>query len=446
MPLLADIFSAGDTLKRRIRDFASDPMLYAEQMGGIAQEQGKELKSLRDLAFGDPKDPLKITNRQAFDAYAERAMEGPLSFANMGITKVGGKTLREILYGDKPNLAPAEKAAITRYEKELLNPAVLRREKMRIVGGENILAPTPGTTFVPEVGIRPETLVDKRIVPVMGDLSIAGNTVSQIAGVPLSRPVVQQGGRLYSQIEPNVQQGVGWASEPAAASSKTANLNKWSDEDTLGVFLGMGPESINFSHHMAEGMIGQLAALKPSREAIRELNQTIRNASVVNQETKEVSYPFKNFVGVDSPSIYEAMANDGQLRKAIVEKMSLAKFRNMGFPRWEDTAAVMTEPGLKQGFAGQTMFRATPGGTVLEPIYKHGSYSAGIPGQYLGGLLNAQGEVVGVPARLLWPKTYEGMEAAGKKEAQIARSMQMKHHGEKFTAEALDPLMKFLGY
>jgi hypothetical protein len=53
---------------------------------------------------------------------------------------------------------------------------------------------------------------------------------------------------------------------------------------------------------------------------------------------------------------------------------------------------------------------------------------------------------VGAPAELLFPKTFQRMRKSGKTEANIARSMQVAHHGEKFTEESLDPLMKFLGY
>ena len=53
---------------------------------------------------------------------------------------------------------------------------------------------------------------------------------------------------------------------------------------------------------------------------------------------------------------------------------------------------------------------------------------------------------MGAPADLLFPKTYARMRGMGKTEANIARSMQVAHHGEKFTDEGLDTLMKFLGY
>lgn len=435
MPLLADIFSAGNTLKRKIKDLPGQIQLSDEQ-----------LTSLRDLAFGDPKNPLKITNPEAFKEYAEMGMSTPLSFANMGITKLGGKTIRELLYGDKPNLTSAEKSALTRFEKELKNPTVLRRERAKAEGTGDIIAPTPDVVTISEIGLHPEKLVGKRIVPVMGDLSDVGGAVTQIAGVPLERAVLRQGGRKYGLIGQNVGEKVAWASEPAAASSKTANLAKYPDEDVLGIFVGMGPQSINFSHHMAEGMVGQLKSLEVPQKAIKQLNKSVRETWVKDPNTKEIRYPFKDFAGVDAENIYDLMAKDGQLRKAIVENMSKAEFRNMGFPRWEDTAKVMTEPGLYQGEAGRMMFKGVPGGQIVTPSFQHGSYSAGIPGEYVGGLRGPSGEITAAPVEFLMPKTFEGMRAAGKKDPQIMRSLQMSHHGEKFTEEALDPLMRFLGY
>jgi hypothetical protein len=282
----------------------------------------------------------------------------------------------------------------------------------------------------------------------MGDLSATGGTVNQIAGIPLRQSVQRQGGKDYMLIKPNVKQGVAWASEPAAAASKTENLRMFADkgEDALGIFVGMSPQGINFSHHMAQGMVGQLPTLPITKQAYKELREDVRKTWIKDPETGAKRYPFKDFAGVDSPNIYELMSKDGQLRKAIVESMSKAKFRDQGFPRWEDTAKVMSDPRLTQGEAGRSMFIAQPGAEPLVPKFQHGSYSMGIPGQYFGGLQAKSGEIVGAPAELLFPKTFERMRKAGKTEANIARSMQVAHHGEKFTAESLDPLMQFLGY
>lgn len=360
---------------------------------------------------------------------------------------VGGIPIRELLYPGKDKLTSAEKSAVTRFEKSLANRAVRQREEMRLAGGD-IIAPTPGLVKIQEIGINPEQLVGRRIVPVAGDLSQTGGSVSQIAGIPLREIVQRQGGREYILLEPNVRQGVAWASEPAAASSKTENLRMFADkgEDVLGVFLGMSPQGINFSHHMANAMVGQLPALPITKEAYRALRDDVRKTWIKDPNTGERRYPFTNFPGVDSANIYELMAKDGQLRKAIVESMSKAGFRDMGFPRWEDTARVMNDPRLFQGEMGRSMFIAQPGAGPMVPEFQHGSYSMGIPGQYFGGLRSASGEIVGVPGDLLMPQTFKGMRGAGKTEANIARSMQVAHHGEKFTEEALDPLMKFLGY
>jgi len=395
-----------------------------------------------------PQEAINVATNVAGGGFAA---SGSAPAAAMGAFKrganVGGIPIRELLYPGRGDLTAAEKSAVTRFEKSLANRAVRQREEMRLAG-KDVVVDTPGLVKIQEIGINPESLVNKVIVPVMGDLSATGGTVKQVAGIPLQKEVLRQGGKDYMLIEPNVKQGVAWASEPAAASSKTENLRMFADkgEDALGVFVGMSPQGINFSHHMAEGMIGQLPNLPITKQAYKELREDVRNTWVKDPETGERRYPFKDFAGVDSPNIYEIISKDGQLRKAIVESMSKAKFRDQGFPRWEDTAKVMSDPRLTQGEAGRSMFIAQPGVGPMVPEYQHGSYSMGIPGQYFGGLQSKSGEIVGAPAELLFPKTFQRMRKSGKTEANIARSMQVAHHGEKFTEESLDPLMKFLGY
>jgi hypothetical protein len=395
-----------------------------------------------------PQEALNVATNVAGGGFAA---SGSAPAAALGAfkrgTNVGGIPIRELLYPGRGDLTAAEKSAVTRFEKSLANRAVRQREEMRLAGSD-IINPTPGLVKIQEIGINPASLLNKTLVPVAGDLSMTGGTVSQIAGIPLSQAVQRQGGREFMLLKPNVKQNIAWASEPAAASSKTENLRMFADkgEDALGIFLGMSPQGINFSHHMAEGMVGQLPTLPIAKQAYKELREDVRKTWIKDPDTGVKRYPFKDFAGVDSPNIYELMSKDGQLRKAIVESMSKAKFRDQGFPRWEDTAKVMNDPRLFQGEAGRSMFIAQPGVGPMIPQFKHGSYSTGIPGQYFGGLQAKSGEIVGAPADLLFPKTFERMRKAGKTEANIARSMQVAHHGEKFTQETLDPLMKYLGF
>jgi hypothetical protein len=371
--------------------------------------------------------------------------------ANRG---VGGIPARELLYPNKAQLTPAEKSAVTRFEKSLSNQAVMRREEMRLAGGD-IVKPTPGVKLIPEVPYSPEKLVGKRLVPVFGDLSPIGGDVYQVAGVPLSKAVTQQAGRKYSLLEPNVEQNIAYASEPGAAASKIANLNKFPDDDVLGVFYGGSPESVDFSHHMAQSFVRQLGALSPKKEAIKLFNKTIENTPVevaVAGSTKKVkTYPFKNFAGIDSPNIEELMTvkgtgdfTPGQLRTAISKAVNTAKFRDLGFPLYSDTLKVMTEEGLRPGYAGQTLFEAIPNKGIAQPEYIHQSYSAGIPGRYVGGL-NIENKETGVPADLLFPELFSQQRARGARDDQILAKMRMSHQGEKFTEQGLEALMKYLG-
>jgi hypothetical protein len=369
--------------------------------------------------------------------------------------KVAGIPIRELLYPNRSDLTSAEKSAVTRFEKSLSNQAVMRREEMRAAGGD-IITPTPGLKMIPEMEIDPQNLIGKRLVPVFGDLSGVGGDVSQVAGVPLSKPVTQQGGRRYASIDPNVQQGIAYASEPSAALNKIANFNKFPDEDVLGVFFGGGPESVNFSHHMAQSFVRQLDALKPSKDSLKQFNKAIENSFVEVADPasgkKVRKYPFKNFAGIDSPNIEELMTvkgtgdfTPGQLRIAISDAVNKAKFRDMGFPVYGDTQKVMTEQGLTPGSAGQLIFRPTQGQSIVQPDYIHSSYSAGMPGQIMGGINVVNKPQTGVPAEKLFPKLFAEQRARGARDDQILAKMRMSHQGEKFTEADFDALIGFLG-
>jgi hypothetical protein len=395
----------------------------------------------------------QVMERGGLSAEMLKAMaEGTQSQAREA--KIAGIPIRELLFPNRKDLTPAEKSAVTRFEKSLAVPAVRRREEMRATGGD-IITPTAGLKMIPEMEINPRDLIDKRLVPVFGDLSPVGGDVSQVAGVPLSKPVIQQGGRRYASIQPNVDQGIAYASEPSQALSKIANFGKFPDEDVLGVFFGGGPESVNFSHHMAQSFVRQLDALKPSKDAVKQFNQAIKESFVdVNDPLtgkKVRKYPFTNFAGIDSPNIDELMTvkgaadyTPGQLRTAISEAVSKAKFRDMGFPVYGDTQKVMTEQGLTPGYAGQLIFRPTQGQSIVKPDYTHSSYSAGMPGQILGGVNVVNKPRTGVPANLLFPELFERQQAKGARYDQILAKMRMSHQGEKFTEKHFDALMDYM--
>jgi len=382
------------------------------------------------------------------------ATSGGVPAGSLGMgARVGGKTVRELLYGDKPNLTPADKSAITKLEKALKIPAVSRREEMR-AGGQTIATPTPGLTTISEIAFNPEKLVGKTLVPVFGDTSAIGKDVSQIKGVPLSKPVTQQGGFQYPLVQSNVAEDIAYASEPTAAANKIKNFEKFAGDDVLGVFLAGGPRSIDFSHHQAQGLVRQLDAIQPSVKAVKNFDRSLREFSVIKKDAEGNSvktYPFKNLsTSIISPDMEILMSQrttkdftPGQLRTAISQLMYKDEFQKQGFPVYEDALEAFVDPRLQKGFMGQTIFEAIPGREIQIPSYTHQSYSAGIPGRYLGGL-QAQSGNLGAPAELLFPQLFAKNRAAGKSDDATFSSMLKSHQGEKFTEEALDPLMQFL--
>jgi hypothetical protein len=373
--------------------------------------------------------------------------------------KVGKVKAIDVLFPGRTqaSLTSVEKRALTKYKNSLDVPAVMRRERLALEGGGNIVDPTPGEKFREGLGIDPTYLMDKYVVPVSSDWSGGGETIKQAAGVPLARPVKKQAGTKYGLLEQNIEEDVGWASMPGAASSKTNNLNEYADlGDTVGVSSLLGQDSSNFSHHIAQGLIGQLPVLRPSKDATKLLDVTIQN-KIVPKKLKDgtviKTQPFKNFPGVGSENIYDIMAQGtkdysaGDIRKAIAEEMSKAEFRDLGFPKWDTFTNLVNEPGAYTGASGGVMFKAKPKGTILTPTYQHGSYTAGIPTEgVLGGFKNAAGEIVTVPDYTIFRKTFDRLRKQGKTDANIRTSILKAHHGEQVDQQTIDGLLKYLGY
>ena len=382
------------------------------------------------------------------------------STANMA-ERVGKMKASEVLFPGRTeaSLTPAEKSALTKYKSILDTPAVMRREQARLFGTGDIVQPS--LNVAQEFGVHPTALLDKYAVPILWDTSATGGNVTQIAGIPLTQGmrdatpafVQRQGGRRYPYIQENLQQGIGGASNETAQISKINNLNKYSDlGDTVGVQMNLAPSGINFSHHVAESYVGALNALKPSREALTSFRDAVRNTKSVNPVTKEVTYPYNKFPGLDSPNIREIMATGvpdqysaGNIRKAIGEVGSTAAMQNQGFPRWQDVYNVMSEPGAETGMA-HTLLSVKPNTQMVTPNFQHGSYNAGLEAKLLGSFLNAKGEVVGVPDRFMMPKTFAKKMAEGKNINNIRTSLLKSHHGEKLDQEAIDNIARYLGY
>ncbi|MEI6287174.1 MAG: hypothetical protein WCP79_11780 [Bacillota bacterium] len=441
MPTLADIYSAINTAKRKGSDFFQNPGTSLQQMLGDANDRARQFNEATTNATNATLQSGSFNNPESM-ALASQIAEG---YSPAGMVKVNGVPSLNILFPNRTfdSLNSAEKTALTKFEAALSNPAVRRRESLGLEGQTELL---PNIAMAERQIVTPEQMYGKVLVPVMGDTSATGNSLQSIAGVKLARPVNLQGGPDYMRAQQNIEANRAWASEPSAAISKQSNISAAgeSGQDVLGVYTSMAPSGINFSHHVAESMIGQLPTLNPSKLAVKSLDNEIRKIPVINPTTGKASYPYSDFAGVTSENIYEQLANGtaqssaGNLRKAIVETMSKAKYRDMGFPKWESVADAVIKPELRNspaGMAGHSIFKGDPTqGIIGSTGFEHGSYSAGIPGQALGGMNQ-------VPLNVMFPKLYAEQKALGRTDTQINRSFMMKHQQELADQQWLDNMM-----
>lgn len=83
--VLPAIYSAGDWAKRQMSNIASDPVGVAQQSLGQTQDVMNEVQTLQQQAFGNPSNPLQITNRAALDKLVSLQLNSPLNPAMAGM-------------------------------------------------------------------------------------------------------------------------------------------------------------------------------------------------------------------------------------------------------------------------------------------------------------------------------------------------------------------------
>ena len=392
--------------------------------------------------------------REMRDLVGEKGVMGALgSMANRPVD-VAEMMLGVMPGGAVPAAAKAAKAKSLfdvrpRVTKESLeNPAVWRREGLREEGATTVEDQLPIERNV----VQPEDLQGKVGIPFMGDRSRAGGQLTQVEGVPLSRPVALQGGEDYPLV---TNPDAAWASNLGAARSRQ-NVAERALEETgqapVGGFTDMGERGIDFSTPVIEAMMGQLEAIRVPKKAIakfdRRINDKIKTINEFNER------PMQKFVGLNHP---DAMAQilgvgdypsvgAGELRKLLVQEMGMTEFRDIGFPVYHDVMRAVTKPELmplQRGAAGTTMLRLDPE-APLSPESRHRTYTTAIPGGYLGGLEEA------VPAKVMYPKGYEQMAGMKTKtgkplsESDKIGWLGMSQHWEVFDQEWVDKVSEWL--
>ena len=333
----------------------------------------------------------------------EQAQAGPIANA----IHIGQRIIDlGMLKADSINNPRAINLATNKYNKLMKeNEAFADRERKAYANGfETIFNPTE---LPPRKIITPEDLQGKTIGPVRGDRSDLGH-LTQVGGQKVDVDV--QAGKKFSR------QNGGWASAEGIAQGQHAKLVAAAEDtqnDVVGVYNAMGEDSVNFSTPIAQGMFQQIPALQKLDLAdVKKFDEEVRGFKKTTKKkdgTTVVSYPMKDWVGLDHPeAMSQIMGKDGYpkfgaLRTVLTTTMSKAHYRDRGFPSYKEMVKAVEDPelaGANIGDAGISTYNVDAA-KGIEPIDYHDSYSHRMPGDDNGGLEQS------LPFEVFFPESYK---------------------------------------
>jgi len=259
--------------------------------------------------------------------------------------------------------------------------------------------------IVPEPRSIEEFAQRNKRVPILSsivDRTKTDTSIHEINGVPLSRPVMVQGGDDY-MFRGLLQDPVLFANQPVIANRHLQVAR--AAEDQFGVpplFAPhyMSPTGVDFSTATAEtGMAHAFEILSP--QAKKELDKLIREKGFDVTKTRDLpngkketytkNYKIENWAGIDDPlSVHQLRIAPADLRKAIVNRLGTKNFfESEGFLSPGAMRTLVTKPELlnvRDGTFGNFGIFNTAG--ELTPT-KHFSYATGFPGEGVSPIIEA---------------------------------------------------------
>ena len=259
--------------------------------------------------------------------------------------------------------------------------------------------------IVPEPRSIEEFAQRNRRVPIMSsivDRTKTDTSIHEINGVPLSRPVMVEGGDDY-MFKGLLQDPVLFANQPVIANRHLQVAR--AAEDQFGVpplFAPhyMSPTGVDFSTATAEtGMAHAFETLSPT--AKKELDKLIKEKGFDVSKTRDLpdgtkesyikNYKIENWAGIDDPlSVHQLRIAPADLRKAIVNRLGTKNFfESEGFLSPGQMRTLVTKPELmnvRDGTFGNFGIFNTAGELTGT---KHSSYATGFPGEGVSPIIEA---------------------------------------------------------
>lgn len=392
MPILGDIYSRADAMKRRFYDMISNPGDFASMVAGRTQEAANVARELQNQAFANPQRPLQVTNPEALQQLTDMIMAGPLAFASAGT------------FRPTTPLKP-DPSVGTRFEREY-------------IGG--LAEKTP---------VKIEDLQGSSLMIMPWDSTSRNMRVSAVSDELLPKPVITHGGQDYTRDIQHISKNIVGASNLGIAkrirdrdiAAREENLASGGSGNIIHLPTTMGEGAENFSVMPTEVLLGLLDKSNPTKKFAKNIDDSIRNYKIAKGigENRVITQPFKNFKGVMSEEgrmqLYTGEGIDstaGELRKAFADRLMLKENQKALEYNAEDLVAAISDPALKnipKGYAGNTVFQTTSG-MHLTPS-NNPTYSTDFSGQYLGTLGQS------VPVEVLFPKLFPQImqEMSGKR-------------------------------
>jgi hypothetical protein len=252
---------------------------------------------------------------------------------------------------------------------------------------------------IPNLELKPEKKMSwedfynlakgSRFINLGGDRSNFGR-LTHINEQELAWPIDLHAGTKYMR-EPSP--GAIWANAPEVATSlKNAVREEAERGDVYGIFSPMGPQAVDSSHNMFDALMAQIPNQKISKKDAKAFDQAIMSGFHVGSgpEAQKMAEKLAQWPGINNPKEASEFARSlgGGDRRAIVQYMDTAGWRNKGFPMVGETRAAITDPelrGLPKGMMGHRIVKFNPENITPESVaFEHSTYPVPTGGEYVG--------------------------------------------------------------
>ena len=244
-------------------------------------------------------------------------------------------------------------------------------------------------SFLPRNIWNPEDWLGHVLVGGMSDRADAGQHLFGVGNTRLRSPLWLPGGSDYPMHHDDL-----WASDPKAL---TAFINAADKAKRPALFTNklMGHQSADQSSMMMKLAVDALHGADVTDANANTFRDYVQNLKVTKKHPKTgeyiTTYQLPDFPGIKSENLEEYLMTQKMAKRSeLIKAMDTGMFNKMGIPNPAALRLALADPALNATPTG------TPGRTIglmdldnpinMSPSVPHGSYPAGLRGDFLGGL------------------------------------------------------------